>query len=98
RAFGSNRTKAPRMRAGAGASMIGSCQTVPVNDCAGARREGVAPNGLISMASSPALAERPARWRASTDRAAPEDRGLATEPAHAPPAAKPAPRDRAAIR
>jgi hypothetical protein len=30
RARGSNLTQAPRMRAGAGASMIGSCHTVPV--------------------------------------------------------------------
>ena len=35
--------------AGAGASMIGSCQTVPVNDSAGIRRDGIEPNGLISM-------------------------------------------------
>ena len=37
------------MRAGAGASMIGSCQTVPVNESAGPRREGTEPSGLISM-------------------------------------------------
>src|SRR5437773_1617158 len=52
RARGSKRTKAPRMRAGAGASMIGSCHTVPVKESAGARREGTEPNGLISMADS----------------------------------------------
>ena len=49
RARGSNRTKAPLIRAGAGASMIGSCQTVPVNESAGIRRDGIEPNGLISM-------------------------------------------------
>ena len=32
RAFGSNLTHAPLIRAGAGASMMGSCHTVPVNE------------------------------------------------------------------
>jgi hypothetical protein len=41
------------MRAGAGASMIGFCHTVPVNDSSGMRREGAEPNGLISMNSFP---------------------------------------------
>jgi hypothetical protein len=31
--------------------MIGSCQTVPVNDSAAPRREGTEPDGLISMAN-----------------------------------------------
>ena len=39
------------IRAGAGASMMGSCQTVPVNESAPMRREGVAPSGLISMSA-----------------------------------------------
>jgi hypothetical protein len=46
------------MRAGAGASMIGSCQTVPVKESAGPRREGVEPNGLMSMAAIPLLFAR----------------------------------------
>jgi hypothetical protein len=29
--------------------MIGFCQTVPVNDSAGPRRDGADPNGFISM-------------------------------------------------
>jgi hypothetical protein len=52
RAFGSNRTQAPRMRAGAGASAIGSCQTVPVNESAGMRRDGIEPDRLMSMKAS----------------------------------------------
>ena len=51
RAFGSNRTHAPLIRAGAGASMIGSCHTVPVKLSAGVRREGTEPKRLISMAA-----------------------------------------------
>jgi hypothetical protein len=51
RAFGSNRTHAPLIRAGAGASMMGSCHTVPVNESAPMRREGVAPSGLMSMSA-----------------------------------------------
>jgi len=46
RARGSNRTHAHLMRAGAGASMIGFCQTVPVNDSGGMRREGTEPQRL----------------------------------------------------
>jgi hypothetical protein len=42
------------MRAGAGASMIGSCQTVPVNDSAGIRRDGIEPSGLMSIDGSSA--------------------------------------------
>jgi hypothetical protein len=33
--------------------MMGFCHTVPVNDSAGMRREGVEPNGLMSMAACP---------------------------------------------
>jgi len=51
RAPGSKLTRADRMRAGAGASMIGSCQTVPVNQSPGIRREGTEPDGLMSMIS-----------------------------------------------
>jgi hypothetical protein len=40
---GSKRTKPERTRAGAGASMIGSCHTVPVKLSAGARRVGREP-------------------------------------------------------
>src|ERR1700746_683866 len=43
RAPGSKRTKPERTRAGAGASMIGSCHTVPVKLSAGARRVGREP-------------------------------------------------------
>ncbi len=43
----------PRMRAGAGASTIGSCQTVPVNDSAGMRRDGTVPDRLMSMKRPP---------------------------------------------
>ena len=39
RAPGSKLTRAERTRAGPGASMIGSCQTVPVNDSAGIFRD-----------------------------------------------------------
>src|SRR5580704_9375758 len=39
------------MRAGAGASIIGSCHTVPVNQSAGMRRDGAEPQVLISMIS-----------------------------------------------
>ena len=52
RARGSNLTQAQRMRAGAGASMIGFCHTVPVNDSAGPRRDAVDPKALISMMPS----------------------------------------------
>ena len=52
RAPGSKRTSPERSRAGSGASMIGSCQTVPVNDCAGPRRDGTEPLGRISMVVS----------------------------------------------
>ena len=44
-----NLTQAQRIRAGAGASMIGFCHTVPVNDSAGPRREAADPADLISM-------------------------------------------------
>jgi hypothetical protein len=37
------------MRAGSGASMITSCQTVPVNQSAGVRREGADPLRRISI-------------------------------------------------
>src|ERR1700730_12232091 len=37
------------MRAGAGASMIGSCHTVPVNQSAGMRRDGAEPQVFMSM-------------------------------------------------
>src|SRR5712691_1458406 len=50
RALGSNLTQAPLIRPGAGASAIGSCQTVPVKFSAGVLREGIEPNGLMSMA------------------------------------------------
>jgi hypothetical protein len=65
RAFGSNLTQAPLIRAGAGASMMGSCHTVPVNDSAGVLREGTEPNRLMSMVLFPpsVFAEIP-----STDR------------------------------
>src|SRR5262245_5982509 len=49
RAPGSKLTRAARMRAGAGASMIGSCHTVPVNQSPGMRRDGTDPNNLMSM-------------------------------------------------
>jgi hypothetical protein len=51
RAPGSKLTRAARMRAGAGASMIGSCHTVPVNQSPGIRRDGTDPAGLMSMIS-----------------------------------------------
>src|ERR1700687_3232030 len=38
------------MRAGAGASMIGSCHTVPVNESAAPRRGGTDPDALMFMA------------------------------------------------
>ena len=34
---------------GAGAAMMGSCHTVPVNHSAGARREGTEPRGVMSI-------------------------------------------------
>jgi hypothetical protein len=39
------------MRAGAGASIIGSCHTVPANQSPDIRRDGVEPDGLMSMIS-----------------------------------------------
>jgi hypothetical protein len=45
RAPGSKLTRAERTRAGPGASMIGSCQTVPVNDSAGIFRDARDPAG-----------------------------------------------------
>jgi hypothetical protein len=51
RAPGSNRTHVARNRAGSGASITGSCQTVPVKYSAGALREGMEPSGLMSMRS-----------------------------------------------
>jgi hypothetical protein len=49
RAPGSKLTFPERMRAGAGASMIGSCHTTPVNDSFGWRRVGTDPLDLISI-------------------------------------------------
>jgi hypothetical protein len=49
RAPGSKLTRAARARAGAGASMIGSCPTVPVNASAGARLVSIVPAARISM-------------------------------------------------
>src|SRR5260370_38599474 len=49
RAPGSKLTRAARMRAGAGASMIGSCHTVPVNQSPDMRRDGTDPDSLMSM-------------------------------------------------
>jgi hypothetical protein len=49
RAPGSNRTQAERMRAGSGAWMMGSCQTVPVKLGAPILREGRDPQAMISM-------------------------------------------------
>jgi hypothetical protein len=40
------------MRAGAGASMIGSCHTVPVNQSADPLRVGLAPQRVMSMVTS----------------------------------------------
>jgi hypothetical protein len=51
RAPGSKLTRPERMRAGAGASMIGSCQTTPVNDSFGCRRVGTDPLGRMSIPS-----------------------------------------------
>src|SRR3954469_4535187 len=50
RAPGSKLTRPARMRAGAGASMIGSCHATPVNDSFGCRRVGTEPLGLMSIA------------------------------------------------
>jgi hypothetical protein len=49
RAPGSKRTRPERTRAGAGASMIGSCHTVPVKLSAGPRRVGRDPQAKMSM-------------------------------------------------
>ena len=50
RARGSKRTHAHLIRAGAGASIIVFCNTVPVNDSAGQRREAVlAFNGDVQV-------------------------------------------------
>src|SRR6185369_14052589 len=49
RAPGSKLTRPARTRAGAGASMIGSCHTTPVNDSFGWRRVGTEPLGLMSI-------------------------------------------------
>jgi hypothetical protein len=46
---GSNSTQFERSRAGSGASMMGSCRTVPVNAGAGARRVGFDPQRRMSM-------------------------------------------------
>lgn len=51
-------TTAARTRAGAGASTMGSCQTLPVNESAGGRRESVSPQRVMSMGLS--LKFRPA--------------------------------------
>src|SRR5262249_20318082 len=51
RAPGSKLTRPARMRAGSGASMIGSCHTVPVNQSPGMRRDGADPDSLMSMTS-----------------------------------------------
>src|SRR5215470_17279843 len=71
RALGSNLTQAPLIRPGAGASAIGSCQTVPVKFSAGVLRDGTEPNGLMSMTLAFLLmgCEGP-----STDRRRPEGR------------------------
>ena len=53
RAEGSNRTHAARTRAGSGASMIGSCHTVPVNQSPGIRLDAIVPQGRISITSPP---------------------------------------------
>src|SRR5690349_14365363 len=53
RAPGSNRTQADRIRAGSGAWMMGSCQTVPVKLGGPIRREGRDPQAIISMLISP---------------------------------------------
>src|SRR5947207_10655697 len=50
RAPGSKLTRPARIRAGAGASMIGSCHATPVNESFGCRRVGTDPLGLISIA------------------------------------------------
>ena len=50
RAAGSNVTTTARTRAGAGASLTGSCRTVPVKFSAAGLAEGREPTLLISMA------------------------------------------------
>src|ERR1700760_4213295 len=55
RAPGSKPTRLMTTRAGAGAEMIGSCQTVPVKFSAGARAVGREPAGWISMVYLPRL-------------------------------------------
>jgi hypothetical protein len=55
RAPGSKVTTFDFNSAGSGASMTGSCQTVPVNALAGARRVGLEPQRLISILCSPLL-------------------------------------------
>src|SRR4051794_14482988 len=50
RAPGSKATRAELTRAGAGGVLIGSCQTVPVNQSLDARRVGREPARKISMA------------------------------------------------
>src|SRR5947209_5634176 len=52
RAPGSKVTRATRIRAGAGASIIGSCQTVPVKASAGPRRAKVAAALFISIGTA----------------------------------------------
>src|ERR1700689_5209744 len=42
---GAKRTRPERMRPGAGASMTGSCQTTPVKESAGPRRDAREPQG-----------------------------------------------------
>src|SRR5712671_2141410 len=49
RAPGSNATRAELTRAGAGGVLIGSCQTVPVNQSLDARRVGREPAGRMSI-------------------------------------------------
>src|SRR5947209_16731657 len=53
RAPGSKLTRPARMHAGAGASMIGSCHTTPVNESFGCRRVGTDPLALISIGLPP---------------------------------------------
>src|SRR5262249_18640698 len=60
RAPGSKRTQADRMRAGSGAWMMGSCQTVPVKLGGPMRREGRDPQAIISMLFLPCRAQCPA--------------------------------------
>jgi hypothetical protein len=58
--------------------MMGSCQTVPVNESAPMRRDGVAPNGLMSMSafSSSCVAALLAWIDGSPKRAVPDAQAL----------------------